>query len=188
MTTEERRDSVVAEAEFEGKLKTYWFLRVLVFFVVSIVGIVLIPVWVLGWGQWWSRRRFENLRCVLNQRSLVVERGVLFKVEKTIPLDKIQDLTVTEGPLLKAFGLRSLRVETAGQSSPQGTSDADLVGVVDPRSFRDRVLDQRDRLLGTASPPIERERPASASVEGLLIEIRDLLGALVAQGDSSPLS
>ena len=124
-------DKALLEAEFETKLKAYWFLQVLLGFVVSIIGIPLALFWVLGWGQWWAKRSYESLRCILYERSLVVKRGVVFKTEKTIPLDKIQDLTVREGPLLRAFGLRSLKIETAGQSSPQGRADADLVGVVD---------------------------------------------------------
>lgn len=179
-------EKVLLEAEFETKLKTYWFLQVLLIFAATVVGIVLAPFWVLGWGQWWSKRRFENLRCILYEHSLVVRRGVLFKVEKTIPLDKIQDLTVREGPLLRAFGLRSLKIETAGQSSPQGQADAHLVGVVDPRDFRDQVLRQKDRMLGLAAAPrpSEPEPVAGSSVEGLLTEIRDLLRTIAARDGS----
>ena len=177
-------EKALLEAEFETKLKAYWFLQLLLIFVATVVGIVLVPFWVLGWGQWWAKRRFENLRCTLYEHSLVVKRSVLFKVEKTIPLDKIQDLTVREGPLLRAFGLRSLKIETAGQSSPQGQAEADLVGVTDPRGFRDRVLRQKDRMLGLAAPPrpSEPEPVAESSVEGLLTEIRDLLRTIAARG------
>ncbi len=178
-------DKALLEAEFETKLKTYWFLQVLLGLVVSIIGIPVALFWVLGWGQWWTKRRFENLRCILYERSLVVKRGVLFKVEKTIPLDKIQDLTVREGPLLRAFGLRSLKIETAGQSSPQGQADANMVGVVDPRDFRDQVLRQKDRMLGaSAAPrPSEPEPVTGSSIAGLLTEIRDLLRTIAARGD-----
>ena len=177
-------DKALLEAEFETKLKTYWFLQVLMGMVVSIIGIPLALFWVLGWGQWWAKRSYESLRCILYERSLVVKRGVVFKTEKTIPLDKIQDLTVREGPLLRAFGLRSLKIETAGQSSPQGQADADLVGVMDPRDFRDRVLRQKDRMLGLAAAPrpSEPEPVAGSSVEGLLTEIRDLLRTIAARG------
>ena len=178
-------DKALLEAEFETKLKAYWFLQVLLGFVVSIIGIPLALFWVLGWGQWWAKRSYENLRCILYERSLVVKRGVVFKTEKTIPLDKIQDLTVREGPLLRAFGLRSLKIETAGQSSPQGQADANMVGVVDPREFRDQVLGQKDRMLGlSAAPrPSEPKPMTGSSIDGLLTEIRDLLRTIAARGD-----
>ena len=167
--------TVLFEGKFEEKLKAYWFAEGLIGLGFSIVGIPLALIWALGWGQWWSRRRFECLRCILFERSLVVKRGVVFKVEKTIPLDKIQDLTVKEGPLLRKFGLRSLSIETAGQSA-EGVAEASLTGIVDPRAFRGRVLQQRDRLVGGQIPQAPADQPAmQGSVASLLIEIRDLV-------------
>jgi putative membrane protein len=175
-----RNDSLLTAARFEDKLRTYWFLNIVLIFTVTVVGIVLIPFWLLGWGQWYVRRSFEALKCELHERTLVVKRGIFFKVEKTIPLDKIQDLTVKEGPLLRWLGLRSLKIETAGQGTP-GTSEADLVGIVDPIEFRDAVLGQRDALSGAPSAPA---LPPAADVgtdvgtggtTELLTEIRDLL-------------
>jgi hypothetical protein len=55
---------------------------------------------------------------------------------------------------------------------------------VDPREFRDRVLRQKDRMLGlAASPrPSESEPVSASSVEGLLGEIRDLLRTIATRG------
>ena len=108
-------DELLKAARFEDKLRTYWYLQVVLVCVATVVGIVILPIWILGLGQWYVRRKFEVLRCELYSRTLVVKRGIFFKVEKTIPLDKIQDLTVKEGPLLRALGLRSLKIETAGE-------------------------------------------------------------------------
>jgi uncharacterized membrane protein YdbT with pleckstrin-like domain len=140
-----RHDVLLKAATFDGKLKTYWYLMIALTFVVSVVGIVILPLWLLGWGRWYVRRSFEALKCELHERTLVVKRGIFFRVEKTIPLDKIQDLTVKEGPLLRWLGLRSLKIETAGQGTP-GASEADLVGIVNPMDFRDEVLRQRDAM------------------------------------------
>ena len=139
----------------------------------SVVGILAIPVWLLGLGQWYTRRTFEALQCVLTARSLIVRRGIFFKVEKTIPLDKIQDLSLREGPLLKAFGLMSVKVETAGQSAPQGSSEANLVGIVDARKFRDRVLDQRDQVTNVGTGQEGDHEVAQDEQIQLMREIRD---------------
>ena len=151
------REKILYRAEFDEKWKTYWFLQITLIFLATVVGIVLLPFWFLGLGAWYCRCYYEHLHCTLYERSLMVGRGIFFRVEKTIPLDKIQDLTLREGPLLKHFGLLSLGIETAGQSSPQGSSEAKLVGIKNARAFRDRVLDQRDALAagdsGKPSPP-----------------------------------
>ena len=154
------REEVLCRAEFDEKWKTYWFLQVTLACLATVVGIVVVPFWLLGWGAWYCRRYYDNLHCILYERSLTVGRGIFFRVEKTIPLDKIQDLTLREGPLLKAFGLLSLRIETAGQSSPQGESEAKLVGIKDARAFRDRVLEQRDALAaGDRGTPLPAVHP-----------------------------
>ncbi|MFQ5552073.1 MAG: PH domain-containing protein, partial [Gemmatimonadales bacterium] len=167
-------EQLLESARFDPKLRTYWFLQVVLIFVATIAGIALLPIWMLGWGQWYVRRTYEALQCELHERSLVVRRGIFFKVEKTIPLDKIQDLTVREGPLLRALGLRSLKIETAGQGTP-GQSEADLVGIVDPLEFRNRVMDQKDLMTGVSPVPAGGDgggQPPENSIE-LLTEIRN---------------
>ena len=42
--------------------------------------------------------------------------GFLIHVEKTIPLEKITDTGMEHGPIIRAFDLHTLTVETAGQS------------------------------------------------------------------------
>jgi putative membrane protein len=172
-------NQLLAAARFEDKLKTYWFLQGALVFVATVVGILAVPFWLIGLGQWYARRAFDALKCELNERTLVVKRGIFFKVEKTIPLDKIQDLTVKEGPLLRMLGLRSLKIETAGQGTP-GSSEADLVGIVDPIDFRDAVLRQRDAMSGAPTPLPSPQGGSSAEIE-LLTEIRDLLSQIAAQ-------
>lgn len=181
------REKVLFTAAFDPKWKVYHLLKVLLGLVASIIGILVVPFWVLGLGQWYCRRYFERLECVLCERSLVIGRGIYFRVEKTIPLDKIQDMTLIEGPLLKTFGLCQLKVETAGQSAAQsGGSEANLIGIVEARQLRDRVLDQRDAVtgIGAGEPRAERRQAAGAEAD-LLTAIRDSLQrieALVSRG------
>lgn len=188
---EEPREMVVCAAEFDRKWKTYFFLKSLLVLIATILGILVAPFWALGFGQWYGRRYFEGLRCVLHERSLVVSRGIYFREERTIPLDKIQDLTLIDGPLLKRFGLSQLKVETASQNaSPHGGSEADLVGIVDARAFRDRVLDQRDLLAGFGAAARVGSESSSehGRNENVLLEIRDSLGRiekLLASGRSA---
>ena len=172
-------DDLRTAARFEDKLRTYWYLQAVLAFVITVAGIAILPIWLLGWGQWYVRRRFGALKCELHERTLVVKRGIFFKVEKTIPLDKIQDLTVKEGPLLRMLGLRSLQVETAGQGTA-GAAEAHLIGMVDPVDFRDEVLRQRDSMsaLPASRPGTDEDNNGTL---GLLTEIRDLLRQIAAQ-------
>ncbi len=172
-------NELLTAVRFDDKLRTYWFLQPVLVCVLTVVGIVILPIWLLGLGQWYVRRSFEALKCELHERTLVVKRGIFFKVEKTIPLDKIQDLTVKEGPLLRALGLRSLKIETAGQGTP-GTSEADLIGVGNPLDFRDAVLRQRDLMSSVPVSQPGADEGAGSELE-ILTEIRDLLSQIAGQ-------
>jgi len=112
-------DETLLEAEFDPRVRTYWLLNGTIVFVASIVGIVLLPLWYwLGW--YFSSRYLRRLKCTLTERTLQVSKGVLNRVEKTIPLDKITDLGYFQGPVMRYLGIDGLTVETAGQSSSEG--------------------------------------------------------------------
>jgi putative membrane protein len=143
----------IYEASFEPRIKTYIHALVILPLVITIFGIVLIPFWLL-FGTIYLNKYFDNLHCELTTRSLNFKKGVLFTVERTIPLDKIQDLTFKEGPLLRYFGLSSLMIETAGNSSANMT-DMKLIGIVDAPEFRKMVIEQRDDI--TYNRPGTRE-------------------------------
>ena len=66
-------------------------------------------------------------------------------VEKTIPLENIQDVTFIEGPILRYFHLSTLKFETAGSGAGQA-NDMHLTGIIDAHDFRNRILDARDAL------------------------------------------
>lgn len=88
--------------------------------IITIVGIVLLPIYFLV-APSLIKRYFNRLRAELTTRALTFEKGVVFYVERTIPLDKIQDLTFKKGPLLKYFGLSILKSRN-GRRQRTGTS------------------------------------------------------------------
>lgn len=137
------RTDRLLEAQFDPRLKTYVYVGGILGCLVTVVGIVLLPFW-LVLGRLYIKRYYESLSCELTTRALRFKKGIWFQTERTIPLDKIQDLTFKEGPILRYFGLSTLKVETAGQSG-SGESDMSLTGIVESRTFRERVLDQRDK-------------------------------------------
>jgi putative membrane protein len=166
--------NVIQMADFNPRIKTYIFVVVGFFLTISVVGIPLLIVWSLGLGQYFSRHFFENLKCKLTDRHLEFKKGVLFKIEKTIPLENIQDLTFIENPFLKYFDLRILKIETAGQSNKEG-SDMKLIGIIKSSDFKEKVLYQR-QLLKTENKSENRQTDTSnEQTNDILMEIRDIL-------------
>lgn len=166
-------EQTIQIADFNPNIQKYILLVGAFFLTISVIGIPLLLIWFLGVGQYFSRRFYESLKCQLTDKHLEFKKGFLFRVEKTIPLENIQDLTFIENPLLRYFDLRVLKIETAGQSNPQG-SDMKLMGIKGSREFKESVLNQRTLLQNESRsnksvPPRENEQIA------LLKEIRNLL-------------
>lgn len=159
------------KAEFNPRIKSYllWYGVFICF--IMIFTIPLIPVWLI-FAYYYVNKYFERLHCELTTRSLKFNKGYIFRTEKTIPLDKIQDLTFKEGPLLKAFGLSILKIETAG-SSGAGSPDLTLIGIVNASDFRDKVFDQRDIVTENNSSSND-----SGSSENILEVLKDIRASL----------
>ena len=164
-------ERVIWDAEFNDSVTTYWLANGMLVCVMTVVGIVLVPIWYFV-GKWLTRRYLASHKCTLTNRTLNVSKGILTKTEKTIPLDRITDLGIIQGPLMRYFGIEALSVETAGQSS--ASSLVQLAGIQDGRKFRDAVLHQRDLVVGSDE---ERSQNSAATnnVVGGGEEVVDLL-------------
>ena len=178
MKTEVQAGSV--KAQFNPLIRPYLVLNVGMVLLLSIVLAPLAIVWFCGVGQWWARHYFARLECELGPTALRFRKGILFQVEKTIPLENIQDVTFIEGPVLKQFHLSILKFETAGQSQGQA-HDMRLIGIIDAHEFRSRILRGREAVRrsahvspGTLSPGNEQTEHLRA-IRSRLDEIAELL-------------
>ena len=171
------RDDIIGdailEARFDPKFMRYTRWLVAGWMAVTVVGIPLIPFWLL-FSAWYCPEAHRRMSARLTARALEIRKGVFFRTEATIPLNRITDARLHDGPLMRLNGLRGVKVETAGQSGDSG-SEGDLIGVIDAPAFRDAVLAQRQKDLDAEAPP-----PATSSALGgdaleILTQIRDIL-------------
>jgi len=131
---------IIEETVFSAKIKTCILLSVGFFLLITVIGIPFLLIWILGFGQYVSRRYYDNLKSRLTTRHLIFSKGALFMVEKTIILENIQDLTFLWNPILDLLELRVLKIETAGSSNPHG-SDMKLIGIVQAEKFKQQMLE-----------------------------------------------
>ena len=149
--------------EFDRKVIVYWWLSAMLGLAVTIIGIPLAILWLLlGWIV--HKKQFENLSCELTDRSINLRMGWLFKKQQNIPLDKLTDVSIHEGPILNFFGVVRMQFETAGAQPFM------LTGVKDGPSFRDLVLKQRDSL-----STLSGMSGQTSQSNDVLVEIRDIL-------------
>ena len=113
------KHAVLLEGKIDRRVKLYWLWATPIVFACTIVLIPLIPIYLLI--AWFLVDKYiDNIECTLTERTLIIKKGILNKVESTVPLEKITDLQMFQGPVMRFFGLKGFRVETAGQSSGPG--------------------------------------------------------------------
>ena len=153
----------IMAVEFDRKIIVYWWIMANLGLLVTFVGIIAMVVWIpFGWIV--HKKQYEHMSGALTDRSINMRMGWLFKKQQNIPLDKLTDVSIHEGPILNAFGVVRMQFETAG------AAPFILTGVKNSDQFRDLVLQQRDSLV---SAP-QQSAPSDDSND-VLVEIRDIL-------------
>ncbi len=169
------------DAQFDRRAIAYWRVLVSLIMVITIVGIPFIPCWLI-YSLWFGPKYFDGLSARLTTQVLELRKGVFTRSESTVPLNRITDLRLHQGPLMRRFGLHGLKVETAGQSGPHASSEGNLLGVVDAAAFRNAILRQRQITLGVEpSDDTLRAAEQAGDATQLLTEIRDILARIEAR-------
>jgi putative membrane protein len=52
-----RHETILLSAEFDPRLKTYWMLLGALLLLSTVIGVVVLPFWLLGLGAYVNRRR-----------------------------------------------------------------------------------------------------------------------------------
>ncbi|MEP1445504.1 MAG: PH domain-containing protein [Paraglaciecola sp.] len=143
----------ITQATFNPKVRNYWTVVWVFISCITVVGIILSPlVAIIAWLV--SKKILNAMSAKLLERKLVVKRGVIFVVEKSIPLEKITDIALSQGPVMRFFGLYQLSFETAGQSSEGAL--VSLIGINDAKAFRETILKQKDSLSSSQNVEIDK--------------------------------
>ena len=123
---------------------TYTLMTALIGVFIFGFGALAAVVYALTFGPWLSHRQAQVLDYQLHETYLFVNQGVFFIQRKTIPLDRITDIVLSQGPLLRFFGLWRLDVQTAGCG--QQVAEAYLYGLTEPEEAKDEILKARDAI------------------------------------------
>lgn len=166
--------SPLLTAQINEKVKQYWLVQSILICFAGVATIVVLPI-VIPIVMFAAGKYLQTLSVDLFERKLSVKKGIFVKVENTVPLEKITDVSMVQGPLMRMFGIYKLNFETAGQSGVGALLS--VIGIVDAEQFRERVLSQKDAITIESKPEKaeeKREDPLLTSVrniESLLTEL-----------------
>jgi putative membrane protein len=109
------------------------------------VGLIVVWLWLRFGLRDDIRRSAEAYRCYLSEDRLVVKGcfrmwGLTWSnTEASIPLEKITDVKLVQGPILAKMGLWKLLIQTAGSTMQQ--AEATLAALKAPQESRDHILE-----------------------------------------------
>ena len=95
--------------------------------------------------------RYDATWYLVGERSLCVRQGVWVIRETIVPYDNVQNVSITQGPLQRSFGIFDVRVETAGTAVSGGknesaqASGAVLAGLDNPEEVKALIQAQIGR-------------------------------------------
>ena len=156
----------IMAVEFDRKIIIYWWMIANLTLLSTLIGIPVMIFW-LPFGWLVHRKQYEHMSAALTDRSVNMRMGWMFKKQQNIPLDKLTDVSIHEGPILNAFGVVRMQFETAG------AAPFILTGVKNSDKFRDLVLKQRDSLVSNPQQTVP-----SVGSNDVFVEIRDLLKSI----------
>lgn len=88
------------------------------------------------WLLWWRQDYLA-----LTRRSVVRRQGVFVKEERAVPLNQVQDISISYGIIRRLLGHGDIRIETAGSAG----TEIIMKNVHKPQEFRDMVFAQIDK-------------------------------------------
>ena len=133
-------------------IRKYWYLLVaLILLALSIptmgLGLILLAVWLLSFGNWWISLIYRRLFYEVDEDSLNIRKGVIFHVEKVIPLEKITDMKLMQGPVARHYGVYTVFVQTAGMGTQFPEATMSFESHEKAVEVRERVMLARKKLL-----------------------------------------
>ena len=114
----------------------------------------------------WSRFRFR-----VGEREIRIDSGLFSRTHRSIPFDRIQDVTVEQGPLARALGLARVRFETGGSSGAK-EDDGSLAAIPLARAGEIRELVRASRGL---APEAAQASPVAAEAPVFAMDLKRVL-------------
>ena len=100
---------LVAEAQFDSKIAAWARIVICGYLCISVVGILLMPFWWLV-SYWYGAEYLRRVSARLTTNAVEIRIGVFFRKESTIPLNRITDARLHDGPVMRHYGLRGVKV------------------------------------------------------------------------------
>jgi len=192
--TESRRVSTGEEFRPDPGLKPVYIISMLLILVLGVCWWA-IPLAIFGEGAMglvigalllvffifyviWVQMYYRSIAYCLTEDEITWQRGVWFRKTGIVPYSRITNVDIVQGPLMRFFGISSLKIQTAGYST-QTQSEIKIEGSTEPKALRDLIMGyvRGTTTIDTGDRPAERKSAATTEDE-ILTELRAIRNLL----------
>ncbi|WP_421909973.1 PH domain-containing protein [Methanolacinia petrolearia] len=87
----------------------------------------------------WNSLYYKSIVYHLNETEMTWKRGVWFRQTGIVPYNRITNVDIVQGPLMRIFGISNLRIQTAGYSA-QNVAEIRITGIEEPEPLREMIM------------------------------------------------
>ena len=177
-------DDIVLTSEPEQK--SYWrLIGTIIFVILMIPGVIIlvfseiiggiiyiVPVLApLLFVLYWIPLYYSSMKFSITGEHVIVEKGVWWKKETTIPFERITNVDKTQDPFERYYKIGKIRVQTSGAG---GAEAAKAKAVIQGIKNRDEVKEEiKDRIRIKKGEPVPKVDETEL-LSKILVEIRGL--------------
>jgi uncharacterized protein len=160
-----------------------WLVPIILFSPRPVAAGIAIPVLaVIAFVVYWIPLYYASVTYMLTTTEITWQRGVWFRQTGIVPYNRITNVDIMQGPLMRYSGFSALRVQTAGYSA-QARAEIVLNGIEDPKDLQEKIM-SFVRKTGPVATEGEPEAPQGEGLAGDAVvtelrAIRHLLERLV---------
>ena len=117
-----------------------WMFIDSIFSIFLILGIAALAVCVI-FACIWAPLYYKSVVYHLNETEMTWRRGVFFRKTGIVPYNRITNVDIVQGPVMRVFGIYHLKIETAGGGASKNSAEIQIEGVENPEPIRQLIMD-----------------------------------------------
>jgi len=128
----------------------------------------------------WAKLYYESMWYELHEDEMRWKRGVIFRRTGIVPYNRITNIDIRQGPVMRGLGISTLSIQTAGYSG-RAQAEIRIEGIVHAEELRElirsmvRVASGGDGTGTGKTAPAPAAKPADLQILDELRVIRELL-------------
>jgi len=127
---------------------------------------------------YWIPLYYKSITYRLTVTEITWQRGVWFRQTGIVPYNRITNVDIAQGPLMRYFSFSAVRVQTAGYSA-QARAEIVLNGIADPKDLQEKIMNFVRRTGPVAVGGEPEQLPVADATVAELRAIRRLLESLL---------